>query len=959
MKISFDNANTNQNVDRVTTSYQDTRMTRSSQTDVFALDISGTVMDNNAYKGHGKTTEEVMQSAGQIDVALQRDYMTVMSNSMSAEDFGQMMKDGYHLGDMEIEEVVTIVDKIKAELIKGGTQVAGYTDNVDKDTLKEITGSEAFAQELSKQFKEHDVPLTEENVWDAKQAYDKAASLQDVTEGAAKYMVENHMEPTIDALYKADFSSTPDGDRQGKGYYADGVSGYFAKKADDFNWQQLQPQMEKVIEQAGLEVNEETLHQAKWLLEKGIPLTQETVKNYHALNDIVFPQKAEEIMAAIAAAIADGKKAGEANLSDGRSNLQKAADYVEKFANMTVSAENITARRQLEEIRLMMTIEANYKLLGSGFSLDTAELEEIVEALKQAEQERNQILFGESDVAKAEEKASLYQETCSKVAEIPYLPIDVVGKWKAGAEDFTLNQVHVEGSALRNSYEKAQEKYEELMSTPRADMGDSIKKAFRNVDAILQDMDLELSEENRRAIRILGYNSMELTTENIQAVKESDLELRRVIAKMTPAATLQAIRDGKNPLEMSLAQLNEYLDSSSYGEEQEEEKYSRFLYKLEQNKEITEQERDSYIGIYRLLRQIEKADDAVIGTLLQNGAELSFKNLLGALRSSKKHGMDYTVDDSFGGVASAFKNVSISEQIESGFGSYMKNFAGETADKMAAFDEPEAEAEYGEEQLQEFRQANKVDEAVVKELLNYNQPVTVNNLMAADMLLHSKGFLYKKLNGFTKDADKNKVSDAVNRFKESMTDKESAKEAYEEMQMVLQEVLEESKSDVNIDYIDLKAIQSCKKQLTLAGNLAQEENYHVPAQIGGEITAIHLKVIHSKEESKVQATLETESYGKVAAQFQIRNNKLSGYLVCSDTKGTIELQAKEEQFKTELQQQVESLVEKKLELGSISVVHHSEMDFQIFDEASAQNEASVQTADLYQVAKAFITVITA
>lgn len=998
MKISFDNNNTNQNVDRVTTSYQDTRMTRSSQTDIFALDISGTVMDNNAYKGQGKTAEEVMQDAGQVDIAVQRDYMTVMSNSMSTEDFNQMMKDGYQPGDMEIEEVVTIVDKIKAELMKSGTQVAGYTDQIDAETLKEITGSEAFAQELCKQFEAHDVPVTEENVQDAKKAYDKTAAVQEITEGAAKYMVENHMEPTIDSIYRADFSSTADGSRQGKGYYADGVSGYYAKKADEFNWQQLQPQMEKVIEQAGLEVNEETLSDAKWLVEKGIPLTPEATWSYHQISTMTFPQEMEDVLSAIAAAISDGKKAGEANLADGRSNLEKAADYVEEFAqisdeavdktvaegkeltlanlkvaeqsvskatmtanvNVTENLANITARRQLEEVRLMMTIEANYKLISSGYSIDTTELEQLVESLKQIEANQNQLLFGETDVNKAAEKAALYTETRSKIEEIPYLPVAIAGRFKATDEDFTLNQVHIGGTALKNAYEQAQEKYETLMTAPRADMGDSIRKAFRNVDDILQDMDLELTEENRRAVRILGYNSMELSEENIQAVKESELELRRVIEKMTPAATLQAIRDGKNPLEMSMAQLNEYLDSTQYSKEQETEKYSKFLYKLEKNNEISEEERNAYIGIYRMLRQIEKTDDAVVGTLLNNGTELSFKNLLSAVRSNKKHGMDYTVDDSFGGMESVLRNASIIEQIESGFSAYAQNLAGETADNMAAFDEPAMEAEYLNEQLQEYRQASEVDDSVVNELLNNRQPVTTNNLLAADMLMNSKGFLYRKLNEFTKSADKDKVKDAVSHLQEAMVDKESMQEAYEELQKVYEEVLDEAQTDSSNGYLDLKTIQSCKKQLTLAGNLAQEENYQVPVEINGETTAIHLKVLHGNDESgKVKATLETESYGKVAAQFSVQNGKVSGYIACNTTEGTKALQNKEEQLQLELKKQVESLVQNKLELGSIGVMQNKELDLNSFEAAESSGDTTVQTADLYQIAKAFITVIKA
>ena len=33
------------------------------------------------------------------------------------------------------------------------------------------------------------------------------------------------------------------------------------------------------------------------------------------------------------------------------------------------------------------------------------------------------------------------------------------------------------------------------MTAPRADLGDSIQKAFRNVDDILNDLDMELTDE--------------------------------------------------------------------------------------------------------------------------------------------------------------------------------------------------------------------------------------------------------------------------------------------------------------------------------------------------------------------------------------------------------------------------------------------------------------------------------
>lgn len=1041
MKISFDQGNT-QNVDRATTAYRNTQMYKAdnaSKLGGYALDISDTVMDNNAYKGHGKTAEEVMQNAGNIDVATQRDYMTVMSNTMSEEDFSRLQEEGYQPGNMDIEEVVTIVDKIKAELVKGGTQVVGYTDDLDAETLRQITGSEAFAQELEKQFQEHDIPITQENVEDAKQAYDKAVQMKEPGTDAVRYMVENQMEPTIDNLYLADYSSAAANGRQSHGYYATDNAGYYAKKAEEYNWEQLKPQMEKVLEEAGIESSEESLADAKWLVEAGIPLTAETVGRLWEIEQVSLPQDMEQILSAIAGAISDGESAGSANLADGRSNLEKSANYIEAFDNISDEAvdqvvtegqeltlnhlqrmqekidqegvtagtpEQISARRQLEEVRLMMTIEANRKLLESGYSIDTSELEDLVEALKKVEQQQNQVLFGESDGTQAAEKAALFNEVQQKTAEIPFFPAAVIADYIDGEEPFTLNSVHSNGLALKNTYDEARQSYETLMTAPRADMGDSIRKAFRNVDDILEDMGRDTSEANRRAVRILGYNSMDITDENMDAVKKYDMELRQVIRKMTPAATLQAIRDDKNPLEMSMEELNQYLDDSEYAQTAKEEKFSKYLYKLDKNHAIDEQEREAYIGIFRMFRQLEKSDDASIGSLVKEGASLSFQNLLTAMRSTKRQGMDYTVDDDFSGVDAVSYNKSITDQILSGFSNladagadennrsrqqepgsrgsaetYYSRLAGEIADSLepefmtqvslepgmtmeefaeqiyAAQPDAELEQAYEQEQLQQYRDLSTAEDAVITELLAYKQVVTPDALDAAVNMRSNPGFLYKKLNDIDSSADKNKVKKAITDMVEGLTDKDSATDAYDEMQDTFYGMIEEAKAG-EVTYLDLKALQSCQKQLSLAGSLAREENYQIPVEIGGELTAINLKVLHGSGGGKVSASLQTENYGQVTAQFGVRNNTVSGYVACSSEDGTKTLQEKEEDLRTAFKESLADLSQ-PLEIGSLGIVHSPEMNGEGYtrEDLEPQADEQIQTADLYRIAKAFIVTI--
>ncbi|MDE6129025.1 MAG: hypothetical protein K2G16_07535, partial [Lachnospiraceae bacterium] len=132
MHITFNNTPSS-NVDKVTTAYPAASSASKRAESSYALDISGTVTENTAYGFHkshgvhGRTAEEVMQAAGSEELTLYRNYMTVMSHSMSDEDFAKLQKEGHSLTDVDIEEAVTILDTIKAEMIKGGANVVGYT----------------------------------------------------------------------------------------------------------------------------------------------------------------------------------------------------------------------------------------------------------------------------------------------------------------------------------------------------------------------------------------------------------------------------------------------------------------------------------------------------------------------------------------------------------------------------------------------------------------------------------------------------------------------------------------------------------------------------------------------------------------------------------------------------------------------------------------------------------------
>ena len=154
----------------------------------------------------GKSLMELQQDAGNANVALQQDYMTLLSHTMSQEDYAKACEDGFDPRELDQDTAVTIVDKIKAELVRSGQQIAGYTDDIDMDTLAAAVGSDTLARSIEEQFRSADLPLTQENINELKSAWDMAASLKEPEEGAVSYLVDNGLEPEIWNLYVAENS---------------------------------------------------------------------------------------------------------------------------------------------------------------------------------------------------------------------------------------------------------------------------------------------------------------------------------------------------------------------------------------------------------------------------------------------------------------------------------------------------------------------------------------------------------------------------------------------------------------------------------------------------------------------------------------------------------------------------------------------------------------------------------
>ncbi len=931
-------------------------------------------------KEKGKTLAEIQQEAGVIDVGVQQDYKTLLSHTMSAEDYAKLEEEGFDFSTMDPDTAVTIVDKIKAELARCGQHIAGYTDDLDTNTLAAALGSESLASAVSDSFQEADIPLTEENIEGVKKAWDMAEQLQEPTESSYLYMVDNGMEPKIWNFYLAQSSGAMhhSNTEQGGGligqprFYAEDIEGYYTESAKGNLGENLQEEIDKLLMREEMEPNEENRQAAQTLLDGGIPITKENLLQLQKLQEVQFPVSEITFAHAAAIAISEGKDPIYSNLVEGKNIYENAIEILDYFQNeveQVLDLEDIISRRQLEEIRLRMTAEVNVKLIKSGFAINTAPMEQLVEALRKAEAEVAAKYFPQD--TEAVSKYQLYHHINEVVKELPTLPAQLLGTWSVQDHIGTLETFHAEGKALQGTYEKAQKSYETLMTAPRKDLGDTIQKAFTNVDDILTDIGLDTTQTNRRAVRILGYNRMNITAANVQRVQLADAQVQSVIEKMTPASTLKMIRDGQNPLEMNFAELQEYFDSIPVDYESSSESYSRFLYGLEQNKQITEQERTAYIGIYRMLHQIDASDGAVIGALVNVGAELHFSNLLSAVRSGKFQAMDVSVTEEFGGTVELIrKGESISDQIAKGFVQQTKEILTQVSYTQ------EAAEDYRQMELQQLRQAATVDSESVEMLLRGKLPQSAENLLAAQALSDKSYHLFKEWKlkkAKISDIDAKKMGDIsqtegedadaiITGLTESLENKEAFQAQFQEMLDVIDSEVQEISLTQADTSMDVRSMRLLHKQLSVAGRMAQEEEYIFPMYIGEELTRVHLTLEKGAEEKgSVSIAVTISQQEHLEGHFHAQDGKITGFLVGNTEKMVTKLKDVADIFISSVQNGLEN----KWEIDSLPVVNRQDKVTSPRRQGSVNKEVpdneeaykDVDNTELYRIAKVFLEAV--
>lgn len=936
----------------------------------------------------GDVTTRQKKESLEIEKEEIKAYLSSIIARLSEEDYQEMSKDDTPIENYSKERFERTLNRIKS-------QKQFKSEHLEEEITKKQTMREEVEEatkDIKKRLQEENLPATESNIAKVAGAMELAAMSSSMTDASKAYLIGEGLNVTPEAIYKSVYSGVVNGSRP----MTEGA------------WKELQPQVEEFLKKDGLETDGQTLSDAKWLLQHGLSMDKKNITTLGFLNEL--GTDASEVLPLCIANLAAGGEPKETDLmaqTEERSYKRKAKDTMILLSNIPPNAVEavpegepitlealaqigsglgdtqtdpnniaaITARRQLEEVRIKLTMETSYQLYRQGIQVNTAELSKLVEELRALEDTYYSERSKEYGIDLDQNGVISLKKAQQMIAGLKNMPASILGSTFDARTKITLSELYEEGAKAQSAAADKSQAYETLMTAPRSELGDSIKKAFESVSSLLDDLHMEQTKSNERAVRILAYNEMPITKESITAMKSYDLQVNQLLETMTPEVTLQFIREGNNPLDLPVQEVSKRAQEivNEIGKTSEE-KFSEYLYNLEKKDGISKEERDSYIGIYRLLHQVEKSDGAAIGAVVKADRELTLGNLLTAVRSKNHSGMDISMDETFGRVESIQKKgASISEQVETAF--YANRLATEAFDGLSVdavsslqeqkenlFDvtleelyEKEQEvnngasSEYTAHQYEAMKAV--VENASQSDVLVYaNLEVTVNNLEAAEYLLSESSTVYKDMKAVVSAIDQSsgdRMDGVYENFYKRLGDDASLQEGYRQLEEARKEAASIQMEADTVTTKEVSQLRLYQNVIHLAGNLSKERIFEIPVKVGNDVLTMKVQMVDSKEgQSKVSIHMEDEEAGSFDAVATAEDGMLSACIMCDNAKVADYYEKQEEAMKEEVARI--GLTIKQF------VVTRNRKQTDVYDTTSENTKTAASTEALYEVAKLFV-----
>ncbi len=855
----------------------------------------------NDYMNYDKTGRENEQSQGKNSgFETKQDFKEYINENIEKlkalvtdEDYSALSELGLAPDKEDPHTLLTVYERIQIELAAwcDGYDISEL--NINSQKIKAVLGSEAMAS-----------------------AVKMAGETGELTDAAKSYLMKNDLEPTIENAYKAVHSTS-------------GIDSA-ASSLSDTEWKELKEQISGILEKSGMEVNEENLQNAKWLVEHDIQVTAENLLKLAELNQTDMQNK-DVIVSNTAFALMMGMNGTEAYVTRNWIQTDEIAQTMDAIANVSdeiiydivnddavLNAANIKkyqaveqqkdkdndagqkqkesqrdfenpsfirARTVIIEARLVMTSSSLLNMQKLGISITYTEISVMLTQTKQDNNDYYASFFEGQDSASVDMTDTL-NSMMDIMKSMSQVPSAVMGEIYKGNMEFTLESVYEESKSLSASYTKAELAYEAVGTQVRTDLGDNISKAFESIDNILKDIGIDINESSRRAARILGYNQMEITKQAVFKMESLMEELDYVRDNLTPKTAAYLVENHVNILNTDIRELNQHLvELNAMIGADESEDFAKYLWKLEKAGEISEENRNRYVDLYRTLNMVESMDSSSIGAVTLEGAEFTLNNLLSAVKSKRKT-VDVKVDDSVGlqEINADAKDTSsediaqfvrrMAEKVKSGLNAenvekiYKEGRFGEislgnlvdlVSDNESVRTNARLNAEYVKQVMDNyFKEAAEegITEDTVLTLMEGGQNASMENIVSA-MQLSMPGSDFRK---YLLDSQNRK--EAAERILEDFEDKESAKEAVQELKKTAS-IKDMAGPARNLSYEQVKSMADINRNLRFMVKSTENESYHIPVDIDGEAVNIRVSFVRDEGEGKVNISMNTMAFGKI------------------------------------------------------------------------------------------------
>ena len=845
----------------------------------------------------------------------------LLSNVTIADQM-QMDEEGYDLENEDSKTIVTVVEKIKIAMMQGGEVSPEDLAGLSIEEVERMTGNRGVAQSLLSQMQDCDLPVTNEFLADANKALDRMEQLQPIGKETAGYLVDNQLDPSIDQVYKAEYAVKINSNSQGT--------------VTPANQEQLEQLVVKAYDQYKIEPTTDHVELGVWMLQEEIPLTKENAIAMIAMTGQKMPQTAEEKAQVLVDGALLGRRPQDGILIKEFSDYQKLCE--------------VRKQLELETHRMRMSTNGALELMKQGIEIDLQPVEETITQLEDLKLSLEKRIAQSQGIEQnsSQEEAVTVNEAVRQIKTLPVYALMVTQK-----ASWTLGEFYESGTSLKAEFELATQSYETMMTRPSKEYHDSIQKAFQNIDDILLDNELEINPANQRAVRILAYNQMPINKESIVSMKATDESVRFVLEDLTPKKVLGMIKENYNPLKVPFEQLKEKLtEMNQMVPETDDQKFSEFLWKLDHTNEITQEERQAFVSIYRLIRQVEKTDGAAIGALYQAGEEVTLKNLMTQVRTGKVRGFEKVVDEQMGeSQSNPVQSLSITQQIEQVYQLQCLKQAGKdlkptvlaqknkTEDVMEWTPEQLANAMQQEEPLDKEYEAYKTKNYMMQQqahsqttereifaiLKQFDLPDSQANIQALSHMLQNRNKLFQDLfvdgEGVSKQELEAIKEDILKNFAEAVKTPEEMAKAQKKLADTAEHVMDQMMQSKPTDFENYRQIQLYSRQIRLQTEMGKKEYYEIPVLVGDQLTNVSLKIVRGKEKKGfLEIAFDSNKFGKIRAQIQATKEGL-----------TAQMQADSDQGQSAMEEVLDEM-----------------------NQTYENPEESIQTTQLYQIAKSFL-----